>query len=118
QHGAPRYERMSEQLADNVRRQVSQLHALATTVGAVESVFFRGVGPGGYDIYGAKFANGFAEFRILVGPDENIEDMTFRPDGDDTPGAVVSCSQEPTLRPSSRTAPIRLLLYNTSGVDI
>jgi len=27
-----------------------------------ESIFFRGVGPG-YDFYGVKFANGFAEFR-------------------------------------------------------
>src|SRR5258708_6947705 len=51
QHGAPRYDRMSEQLADNVRRQVSQLQALTTALGTVESVFFRGVGPGGYDIY-------------------------------------------------------------------
>ena len=37
-----------------------------TALGPVESVFFRGVGPGGYDIYGAKFANGFAELRILT----------------------------------------------------
>jgi hypothetical protein len=118
QHGAPRYERMSEQLADNMRRQISQLHAMSTVLGAVESVFFRGVGPGGYDIYGAKFANGFAEFRILVGPDENIEDMTFRPDGDDTPGAVMTCAQEQTLKSLPRTAPIRLLLYNISGADI
>src|SRR5207245_530976 len=29
-----------------------------------------------------------------------------------------TCSQEPTLKPASRTAPIRLLLYNTSGADI
>ena len=35
--------------------------------GAVESIFFRGVGPGGYDIYGVKFANGFAEIRLLLG---------------------------------------------------
>ena len=37
-------------------------------LGAVESIFFRGVGPGGYDIYGAKFANGSAEFRVLLEP--------------------------------------------------
>jgi hypothetical protein len=118
QRGAPRYERMSEQLADNVRRQISQLHALITAVGAVESVFFRGVGPGGYDIYGAKFANGFAEFRMLVDPDGSIEDMTFRPGGDDTPGGMVTCSQEQTLKSLPRTAPIQLLLYNGSGADI
>jgi hypothetical protein len=87
-------------------------------LGAVESVFFRGVGPGGYDIYGAKFDSGFAEFRILVGADENIEDMIFRPDGDDTPGGVVTCSQEQTLKSLPRTAPIRLQLYNVSGADV
>jgi hypothetical protein len=118
QHGAPRYQRMSEQLADNVRRQVSQLQALTTALGTVESVFFRGVGPGGYDIYGAKFANGFAEFRILVDPHGNIEDMIFRPGGDDTPGGMVTCAQEQTLRSLLRTAPIRLVLYNSSGADI
>jgi hypothetical protein len=118
QRGAPRYERMGEQLADNVRRQISQLHALITALGAVESVFFRGVGPGGYDIYGAKFASGFAEFRILVGADGNIEDMTFRPGGDDTPGEMVTCSQEQALKSLPRTAPIQLLLYNGSGADI
>jgi hypothetical protein len=118
QHGAPRYERMSELLADNVRRQISQLHAMIAALGAVESVFFRGVGPGGYDIYGAKFAGGFAEFRMLVGADENIEDMTFRPDGDGTPGGVVTCAQEQTLKSLRRTAPIRLQLYNVSGADV
>jgi len=118
QHGAPRYDRMSEQLADNVRRQISQLHAMTTALGAVESVFFRGVGPGGYDIYGAKFVNGFAEFRILLNPDGNIEDLIFRPGGDDTPGGIVTCSQEQTLKSLPRTAPIRLQLYNSSGADI
>ncbi len=118
QRGAPRYERMSEQLADNVRRQITQLHGMMGDVGAIESVFFRGVGPGGYDIYGAKFANGFAEFRIFVGPDEKIEDMIFRPDGDDTPGGRMTCAQEQTPKSLPRTAPIRLFLYNDSGADI
>ena len=118
QRGAPSYDRMSAQLADNVRRQVPQLHAMLTALGTVDSVFFRGVGPGGYDIYGAKFAKGFAEFRILFGPDGTTEDMIFRPDGDDTPGGVVACAQEQTLKHSPGTAPIKLILYNGSGADI
>jgi beta-lactamase regulating signal transducer with metallopeptidase domain len=118
QRGAPNYDRMSAQLADSVRRQLLQLHPQLVALGAVESVFFRGVGPGGYDIYGAKFAKGLAEFRILVGPDGTTEDMIFRPDGDDTPGGLVACSQEQTLRTWPGTAPIKLLLYNASGADI
>jgi hypothetical protein len=118
QRGAPSYDRMSAQLVDNVRRQLFQLQAQLLALGAVESVFFRGVGPGGYDIYGAKFAKGFAEFRILVGSNGTTEDMIFRPDGDDTPGGLVACSQEQSLRTWPGTAPIKLLLYNASGADI
>jgi hypothetical protein len=118
QRGAPSYDRMSAQLADSVRRQAPQLNVMLQELGAVESVFFRGVGPGGYDIYGAKFAKGFAEFRILLGPNGTTEDMILRPEGDDTPGGLVACSQEQTLRTWPGTAPIRLVLYNASGADI
>jgi Domain of unknown function (DUF3471) len=118
QRGAPSYDRMSAQLADNVRRQIPQLHASLSAFGALESVFFRGVGPGGYDIYGVKFAKGFAEFRMLLGPGGITEDMVFRPDGDDTPGGVVDCGQEKTWKSSPGTAPIKLVLYNVSGADV
>jgi hypothetical protein len=118
QRNAPNYESMSPQLADRMRRSVSELYTMLTALGATESIFFRGVGPGGYDIYGAKFANGFAEFRLLMGANGKIEDMVFRPDGDDTPGRFAACSDESTLKSVSRTAPIKLLLYNALGADI
>jgi hypothetical protein len=88
QRGAPNYERMSTALAGKIRRQASELQAMFKAFGAVESIFFRGVGPGGYDIYGAKFAKGFAEARLLMGADGRIENMLFRPDGDGTPDFV------------------------------
>ena len=53
------------------------------------SIFFRGVGPGGYDIYGAKFENGTAEFRLLIEPDGKAGDVIFRPDGNDELGGIV-----------------------------
>jgi BlaR1 peptidase M56 len=118
QRGAPNYDRMSTMLAAKVRRQVSQLQSMFKALGAVETIFFRGVGPGGYDIYGVKFANGFAEFRILLGADGNTDDVIFRPDGDDAPGGVAACSEEPGLRSRSDAAPIRLLIYNGSGKDV
>src|SRR5262249_5355567 len=108
QRGAPDYDRMSRQLADYVRRQIDQLHAMTTALGAVESVFFRGVGPGGFDIYGVKFASGLAEFRILAAADGTIEAMLFRPDGDGTPGEVAACEQEPTIKPAPRATPIQI----------
>jgi hypothetical protein len=117
QRGAPGDERIG-QMAENVRRHVASLHAMLTAFGAVESVFFRGVGPGGYDIYGAKFANGFAEFRVRLAPNGTIEDISFRPDGDNTPGEILTCAQEQTLKRVQDTVPIQLLLYNDSGADI
>jgi hypothetical protein len=117
QRSAPDDERIG-QMAENVRRQIAPLHAMLTALGAVESVFFRGVGPGGYDIYGAKFASGLAEFRVRLASDGNIEDMVFRPDGDSTPGEILTCAQERTLKAVRDTVPIQLLLYNDSGADI
>ena len=118
QRGAPDYQRMSPPLADGMRRQLEELHTMLTVLGPPESIFFRGVGPGGYDIYGVKFANGFGEFRLLMGTDGTIEDVAFRPDGDDTPGRVAACSEEASLKPSPDKAPIRLLLFNDTGADI
>jgi beta-lactamase regulating signal transducer with metallopeptidase domain len=105
-------------LAERLRRQSPPLQQTLAALGAVESIFFRGVGPGGYDIYGAKFANGSAEFRLLMGPGNVTEDLTFRPDGDATPGGIVGCAQEPMLKSAADAAPIKLLLFNISGSDI
>jgi hypothetical protein len=118
QRGAPNYDRMSASLAAKIRPEASQLQAMFEALGAVESIFFRGVGPGGYDIYGVKFANGSAEFRLLLAADGKADDVIFRPDGNDAPGGVIACSEEPGLRTRNETAPIRLLLYNGSGKDI
>lgn len=118
QRGAPNYERMSATLAAKIRRQVSELQAMFKAFGAVESIFFRGVGPGGYDIYGVKFANGVAELRILLTVDDKVDDVIFRPDGDNTPGGILACSAETGLKATTATAPIRVVIYNGSGGDL
>jgi hypothetical protein len=116
--GAPNYDRMGASLAARIQHQSSELQAMFKAFGIVESIFFRGVGPGGYDIYGVKFANGVAEFRFLQGADGRVEDVIFRPDGDAAPGGTVACSNEQGLRGRSETAPIKVLIYNGSGRDI
>jgi beta-lactamase regulating signal transducer with metallopeptidase domain len=118
QRGSPDYDRMRPALADAIRRQLPQLQRMFSALGAMETIFFRGVGPGGYDIYGVKFANGFAEFRIQLGADGIAEDVLFRPDGNDTPGRMAACPEEAGLRSHGDTAPIRLQFYNDSGRDI
>ncbi|WP_426614289.1 M56 family metallopeptidase [Bradyrhizobium sp. McL0616] len=116
--GTPNYDRMSAPLAAKVHRQVDELHAAFVALGPVESIFFRGVGPGGYDIYGAKFENGTAEFRVLLEPDGKAGDVIFRPDGNDELGGIVPCSEEASVRGRAATSPIRIMVYNEMGDDI
>jgi hypothetical protein len=115
QRSAPNYERMSASLAVKIRRQAAELAAMMNAFGAVESIFFRGVGPGGYDIYGVKFAKGFAEFRFLMGADGKAEDVIFRPDGNEAPGGIAACSSEAGLKGRDDSAPIKLFIYNGTG---
>lgn len=117
-HGAPNYDRMSAPLAAKVHRQLDELHATFVALGAVESIFFRGVGPGGYDIYGAKFENGTGEFRLLLEPDGKAGDVLFRADGNDELGGIVPCSEEAKVRGRAGTSPIRIMVYNEMGDDI
>ena len=84
----------------------------------MELIFFRGVGPGGYDIYGVKFANGSAEVRLQLGADGKVDDVIFRPDGNGAPGAVLACSDEAGLKPHGDSAPISVFFYNGTGKDI
>jgi hypothetical protein len=118
QNGTPNYERMSAALAAKVRRQTAYLHPMLKSLGSVESIFFRGVGPGGYDIYGVKFANGSAEVRLLLGADGKTDDVIFRPDGNDAPGAILACSEEAGLKSRGGSVPISVFFYNGTGKDI
>ena len=118
QRGAPNYDRMSAPLAAKIRRQASELQSILKALGGVESIFFRGVGPGGFDIYGVKFTRGLAEFRILLGADGKVDDVIFRADGNEGLGDVVACSGEQGLRSPADTAPIHVVFYNTAGANI
>jgi hypothetical protein len=114
----PTFERMAPWLADKIRRQLPELQPVLRALGAPESIFFRGVGPGGYDIYGVKFANGSGDTRIDLAADGTIKDVLIHPDGDGTVGGVAPCALEPTLKSSRDAVPIKLSLANRSGADI
>jgi hypothetical protein len=47
-------------------------------LGVVQSLTFKGVGPGGRDIYEVKFENGLTEWRIGMMPDGKIEGIGVR----------------------------------------
>jgi hypothetical protein len=116
--GTPDYDRMSTQLAAKIHLHLDETRATFQALGPVESIFFRGVGPGGYDIYGVKFANGTAEFRLLLEADGKAADVLFRPDGNDELGGIVSCAEEASVRGHAGTSPIRIMFFNEMNDDI
>jgi CubicO group peptidase (beta-lactamase class C family) len=79
QRGEPNYDQMSPQLADITRQQLPQLKAAMAQLGALQSVTFTGVGPGGADIYQVKFEHGATEWRIMLGADGKAVSIGFRP---------------------------------------
>jgi hypothetical protein len=116
--GTPNYDRMSEGLATSLRRQLPELQTMFTAFGAVDQIFFRGVGAAGYDIYGVKFDKGSAEFRVWLAADGKVNDVLMRADGNDAPGGVVECGKEAGLRPPGDNVPIHMTLFNNTGDDI
>ncbi|MDQ2944365.1 MAG: serine hydrolase, partial [Acidobacteriota bacterium] len=64
--GKPDYNMMSAGLAAATRQQLSQLQPTITQLGAIQSVTFKGVGPGGADIYRVNFESGSLEYRISL----------------------------------------------------
>jgi CubicO group peptidase (beta-lactamase class C family) len=72
--GKPNYDLMSAAM----RQQLPQLQS-GTQLGAVQSVSFKGVGPGGADIYAVKFETGSLEYRIWLQPDGKVEMANVRP---------------------------------------
>jgi D-alanyl-D-alanine-carboxypeptidase/D-alanyl-D-alanine-endopeptidase len=77
--GQPNYELMSPALADLMRQQLPQIKALLAQFGAVESVTFKSVGPGGLDVFEVKFEHGSSEWRIMLGADGKVAALGFRP---------------------------------------
>jgi len=60
--------------------QLPQVRSSMGKLGAVQSLVFKGVGPGGADIYSVRFEKGALETRIWLGLDGKIENTNVRPD--------------------------------------
>jgi len=79
QVGKPDYDLMSAGLANATRQQLPQLQPTIAGLGALQSLKFTGVGPGGADIYQVKFEKGSLEYRVWLRPDGKIESANVRP---------------------------------------
>lgn len=77
--GKPNYGFLSPGLANVTRQQLPQLQSMIAALGALQSVSFKGVGPGGADIYQLKFGKGSLEYRIVLGPDGKAQSAMVRP---------------------------------------
>ena len=76
--GRPDYDRMGADLAAATRAQLPDLQAMIKGLGAVQSVTFQGVGPGGADIHQVKFDRGLMEWRLSLGADGKVESANVR----------------------------------------
>jgi hypothetical protein len=52
---------------------------MIAAMGALQSVIFKGVGPGGADIYQVNFEKGSIDYRIWLGADGKAENANLRP---------------------------------------
>jgi CubicO group peptidase (beta-lactamase class C family) len=77
--GNPDYSLMTGDLAKVTRDQLTTLQSSVVQLGELQSIAFKGVGPGGADIYTCKFANGAVEYRIWLGSDGKLESANLRP---------------------------------------
>jgi serine-type D-Ala-D-Ala carboxypeptidase/endopeptidase len=60
------------------RQNESPTEALISSLGSLQSLTFKGVGPGGADIYEVKFDNGLVDWRIVLVPDGKVASVGLR----------------------------------------
>jgi len=64
--GKPNCDSMSPGLANATRQQLTGIQSMFTGFGARQSITFKGVGPGGADIYHVKFEKASIDYRVWL----------------------------------------------------
>ena len=77
--GKPDYDSMMAGFAEITRDRLPQIQSMIGKLGATTTIHFKGVGPGGADIYLVGFENGALESRIWLGVHGKIDNANFRP---------------------------------------
>jgi serine-type D-Ala-D-Ala carboxypeptidase/endopeptidase len=78
QHKQVDYEQFTPDFAVMARQNAAPSEGLIGSLGALQAVAFKGVGPGGMDIYELEFENGTVDWRISLAPDGKIAGIGFR----------------------------------------
>lgn len=79
QRRQPELDEFTPGLADIAGPQMPHIEDLIAGLGALQSVDFKSVGPGGADIYNLKFEHGSLEWRIFLDADGKIASQFFHP---------------------------------------
>jgi serine-type D-Ala-D-Ala carboxypeptidase/endopeptidase len=72
QHGHVDYDQYTPEAAALARLTEARSIAFVASLGSLQSVAFKGVGPGGADIYELRFDNGLVDWRIVLAPDGKV----------------------------------------------
>jgi hypothetical protein len=95
--GKPNYDLMSPGLAEATRQQLPRLQSMIAAMGALQSVIFKGVGPGGADIYQVNFEKNSVDYRIWLGADGKVDSANLRPSEYPIPIVATAESLHPQL---------------------
>jgi D-alanyl-D-alanine-carboxypeptidase/D-alanyl-D-alanine-endopeptidase len=79
QRRQPNLEEFTPELAEIARPQMPHIEEMVANLGALQSVTFKSVGPGGADIYNLKFEHGTLEWRIFLDAEGKIAIQLFHP---------------------------------------
>jgi len=79
QRREPKFDEFTPELAEIARPQMPHAEEQVANLGALQSMEFKGVGPGGADIYRLKFAHGLIEWRIFLDADGKIATQFWHP---------------------------------------
>jgi hypothetical protein len=71
------YDQLTPEFAIVHRQNESLVEGSIASYGALQSVTFEGVGPGGADIYELKFDNGTVDWRIVLAADGKVAGVGF-----------------------------------------
>jgi serine-type D-Ala-D-Ala carboxypeptidase/endopeptidase len=77
-HAQVDYDQFTPEFAVSARQSESTTEALIASLGSLQSVTFKRVGPGGFDIYELKFDTGSVDWRILLSPDDKIAGINIQ----------------------------------------
>jgi serine-type D-Ala-D-Ala carboxypeptidase/endopeptidase len=79
QRRQPDFNELTPEFAEIARPQAEHIETLVSSLGTLQSVTFKGVGPGGFDKYEVKFERGAIDWRILIDGNGKVASETMQP---------------------------------------